>query len=356
MSGSATCCGCRGGRGVAWHRRSCGLVPPGVLRAAWPGLRGLAGCGLRLGLGGAPVRCAPPPWRPAPRPISASPARRGRRGPSCRRCCGLAVAARRPGEIVGAAGRRRHRLALDQHAVGDGIAMRRTARRRRRAARRNCPASRSAAPPARPPAAPPICRRPAPAPPARPAAPPARAVAHVAAHFALDIMRELARAGLGEIDAVARAQPAHLAFIVGAVGRVFAGFVDEAVPHVDIVGAGALGARAKEIVEIDRVGGRVVPRIDGRPTQNTGTPLLLSAAIVSSMRWRIDFRPAVAAEFDDAVGPSCLAFGSGAMIACSGCRLALRALSRRLSCSVRPWPVLFGFLGEILFADVLRGR
>ena len=37
-----------------------------------------------------------------------------------------------------------------------------------------------------------------------------------AADFALDIVRELARAGLGEMDAVAGAQAADLAFEVGA--------------------------------------------------------------------------------------------------------------------------------------------
>ena len=65
------------------------------------------------------------------------------------------------------------------------------------------------------------------------------AIAHVAAQFAFDIMRELARAVFGEIDAVARTQPAHLALKVGAGGGEFSGLVHEAVPHVDIDGAGA---------------------------------------------------------------------------------------------------------------------
>ena len=63
-----------------------------------------------------------------------------------------------------------------------------------------------------------------------------------AADFALEIMRELARAGLGEMHAVAGAQPADLAFEVGALQREAAAVVDEAVPHVDVVDAGLLGA------------------------------------------------------------------------------------------------------------------
>ena len=54
------------------------------------------------------------------------------------------------------------------------------------------------------------------------------------ADLALDIVCELARAGLGEIDAVAGAQPPDLAFKVGALRGEAAGVVDEAVPDIDV--------------------------------------------------------------------------------------------------------------------------
>ncbi len=57
-------------------------------------------------------------------------------------------------------------------------------------------------------------------------------------------MRELARAGLGEIHAVMGAQPADLAFEVRALQQEAAGFVDEAVPDVDIGDAGFAGGVA----------------------------------------------------------------------------------------------------------------
>ena len=54
---------------------------------------------------------------------------------------------------------------------------------------------------------------------------------HQPGDLALGIMRELARAGLGEIDAVMGAQPADLAFEVGALLQEAAGFVDESDPR-----------------------------------------------------------------------------------------------------------------------------
>ena len=51
-------------------------------------------------------------------------------------------------------------------------------------------------------------------------------------------MRELARAGFGEIHAVIGAQPADLAFEVRALLQEAAGFIDKSVPDVDIGDAG----------------------------------------------------------------------------------------------------------------------
>ena len=80
------------------------------------------------------------------------------------------------------------------------------------------------------------------------------AVVDGALDLALHIVRELARAELGEIDAVAGAQAANLAFVVRPLRRVPAGLVDEAVPDIDIGDARLLGAAAVELVEVGRIG------------------------------------------------------------------------------------------------------
>jgi hypothetical protein len=59
-------------------------------------------------------------------------------------------------------------------------------------------------------------------------------VADDALDFALDIVGKLACAEFGEIDAVAGAQAANLAFVVRTLRRVAARLVDEAVLDVDI--------------------------------------------------------------------------------------------------------------------------
>ena len=69
-------------------------------------------------------------------------------------------------------------------------------------------------------------------------------------------MGELARTRLGEVHAVAGPQAANLAFEIRALCREISGFVDEAIPHVDIDDPGLFGAAAIKIVEIDHVGGR----------------------------------------------------------------------------------------------------
>ena len=71
----------------------------------------------------------------------------------------------------------------------------------------------------------------------------------------LDVMRELAGAGLGEMHAVARPQQAGLPFEIRAARGEIAALVDEAVPHVDIGNPGLFGMTAIELVEIGDVGG-----------------------------------------------------------------------------------------------------
>ena len=66
-------------------------------------------------------------------------------------------------------------------------------------------------------------------------------------------MRKLNRSIFGEENAVTQTQPAHLSLVVGTVIGIFAGFIRKAIPHIDIGNAGALGARAIEIVEIGGV-------------------------------------------------------------------------------------------------------
>ena len=75
-------------------------------------------------------------------------------------------------------------------------------------------------------------------------------------HFALDIMGELSGAGLGEVHAVAGAQPANLALNVGAGLGIAAVLVDEAVPNIDIDDARLIGPASVEVVEKRDVGGR----------------------------------------------------------------------------------------------------
>ena len=75
-------------------------------------------------------------------------------------------------------------------------------------------------------------------------------VAHDALDFALHIVRKLAGAELGEIDAIAGAQAANLAFVVRTLRRVAARLVDEAVPNVDVDDPRLVGPTAIELVEV----------------------------------------------------------------------------------------------------------
>ena len=66
-------------------------------------------------------------------------------------------------------------------------------------------------------------------------------------------MRELARAGLGEIDAVIGAQPADLALKIRALLQIAAGFVDKSIPDIDIGDAGLAGGIAIQRIQEQHV-------------------------------------------------------------------------------------------------------
>src|SRR4029077_8656139 len=75
--------------------------------------------------------------------------------------------------------------------------------------------------------------------------------------FALHIMRKLARAELGELDAIAGAQTADLAFVIRTLRRIAARLVDEAVPNVGVDDARLFGPAAIELVEVGRIFARL---------------------------------------------------------------------------------------------------
>ena len=97
-------------------------------------------------------------------------------------------------------------------------------------------------------------------------------------------MPKLDRAGLGEINAVARPEAPGLALEIRAIERKVSVLVDEAVPHVNIDDASLFGEVPVKVIEIGDIGGRLRSVDRRQPDPDTGTPLLLSAAIVSSMR------------------------------------------------------------------------
>ena len=82
-------------------------------------------------------------------------------------------------------------------------------------------------------------------------------VADDALDFALHIVRELARAELGEIDAIAGAQAADLAFVIRTLRRIVPRLVDKAVPNVDVDDARLFGPAAIELVKVGRIFARL---------------------------------------------------------------------------------------------------
>src|SRR3954467_5134955 len=72
-------------------------------------------------------------------------------------------------------------------------------------------------------------------------------------------MRELARAGLGEEDAVVGTQLAGLALEVGTPLHEAAAFVDKAIPDIDIGDAGLAGPVAVQGIQEQQVGRSLLP-------------------------------------------------------------------------------------------------
>ena len=97
-------------------------------------------------------------------------------------------------------------------------------------------------------------------------------------------MREFSCAWFGEVHAISAAQLAALALEVGALLQEAAGFIDKAVPDVDI-GDARLGRRRRDTADPGTAMSDVplTPRIAGKPTHSTGTPLDFSTPISSSI-------------------------------------------------------------------------
>ncbi len=270
--------------------------------------------------------------------------------------------AARPIEIVGTAARRVDRLALDQHVGRGRIAVsragagrthqlvgvagrcrhrkrdhgpgHRTRRRLARRAGRRRRGDRSARQRHR------------------------STVAHVAADFAFDVVRQLPGAGLGEIDAVGGAQAAHLAFIVGTEGRELSGVVDEAVPDIDVDDTGAFGALTIEVVEIKRIGGRLgtADRRQPDPEHRHAFALERGNGLIDALG--INGSPLVATEFEHAGRRRfCFGFrcGDGLVFRLVLRRLvALFLIAILLVAGLLTFGLLFfRLLGEIFFPDVL---
>ena len=78
--------------------------------------------------------------------------------------------------------------------------------------------------------------------------------------------------------------PPDLAFEVRPLRGILSLLVDETAPDIDVADVDLLSLLTIELVEIGRIGGGWVLRWAGSETQNTGTPALLSAATVASIR------------------------------------------------------------------------
>src|ERR1700722_2141537 len=122
-------------------------------------------------------------------------------------------------------------------------------------------------------------------------------------------MRQLARAGLGEINAVIGAQPADLALEVRALLQEAAGFVDKFVPDIDIGDAGLAGGIAVQRIQEQNIGGR-----PGAANRGQSDPQHWHAL---GFRDRdhlfdflgVEFDPAILAEFINAVRRACAFLG-----------------------------------------------
>ena len=119
--------------------------------------------------------------------------------------------------------------------------------------------------------------------------------------LALDIVGELACAGLREIDAVIAAELADLAFEVRALLEEAAGFVDKAVPDIDIGDAGLGRAFAIERIQEQHVRGALgaADRGQADPEHRHALGLEDVGQLLDLLAVELD--PALVAEFVEAV-------------------------------------------------------
>src|SRR6185437_9807246 len=128
-----------------------------------------------------------------------------------------------------------------------------------------------------------------------------RAGREQAGDLALDIMRELAGAGLGEIDAVIGAELADLAFEVGALLQEKAALVHEAVPDIDIGDAGLAGGFAIERIQEQHVRGALRTADRGKADPDYRYALGFDDRNHLLDLLRVELDPAIVAEFVKAV-------------------------------------------------------
>ena len=105
------------------------------------------------------------------------------------------------------------------------------------------------------------------------------------AEVTVDVTCEFHCAGFSEMHAVGCAQPPGLPFKVRTLGGIASLIIDKAVPNVDVNNSGLFSALAKEFVQIAYVASRLRANRRQPDPKRTGTPLLLSAAIIASMRF-----------------------------------------------------------------------
>src|SRR6202035_6132727 len=113
--------------------------------------------------------------------------------------------------------------------------------------------------------------------------------------------RRLAAAGLGERDAVIGTQTPDLTFEVRALLQEASGFIDEAVPDVDIGDAGLGGGFAVQRIQKQHVGGGLGPAHGGQPHPDDRHALRFQDGdhLVDFLVVELD--PAIVVEFDYAV-------------------------------------------------------
>ena len=115
-------------------------------------------------------------------------------------------------------------------------------------------------------------------------------------------MRQLARAGAGEIDAVIGAQPADLTLEIRPLLQKAAALIDEAVPDIDIGDPGPAGGIAVQAVEIQHVGRCLGAAHRGQPDpQHRHAPGLHDRDHLLDLP-AVELAPAIIAEIRHAAG------------------------------------------------------